>query len=62
MSEFGFVADNVVQLRDFKRREERLAARRKAMDNLVADSWAEIVPCEMPPVQPDFTAPSSDPA
>ena len=52
------MAENVVQLRDWKRREERKAA----MDKLVADSWAEIAPCEMPPVQPDFTAPSSDPA
>ena len=55
---FDLMADNVVQLRDWKRREERKAA----MDRLIADSWAEIAPCEMPPVQPNYQAPEKDPA
>jgi len=64
----------VIQLRDFKRREEndadlvRLARERlglptrPGMDQLIADSWLEMAPCEMPPVQPIYTAPESDPA
>jgi hypothetical protein len=65
----------IINIRDFKRREEndadlvRLAKEvmglvdlptRPGMDQLVADSWAETAPCEMPPVQPDFT--DRDPA
>jgi hypothetical protein len=68
-AEFDLVAGNVVQLRDFKRREERDAAdvrlaTRAGMAELIADSadWLNTAPSEMPPVQPDFTAPSSDPA
>jgi hypothetical protein len=48
--------DNVVQLRDFKRREEREAAdvrlaTRVGMAELIAESV-----CEMPPVQPSYKA------
>lgn len=46
---------NIVQLRDFKRREEREAA-----DVRLAQQMQDTAPCEMPPVQPDFT--EKDPA
>lgn len=50
----------VVQLRDFKRREENDAALvRLANEALRAIDTA---PCEMPPVQPSYQAPEQDPA
>lgn len=60
--------DNVVKIRDFKRKEEREAARKAkraaAMDELIAMSadWIDTAPCEMPPVQPMYVAPDQDPA
>jgi hypothetical protein len=60
---------DVVNIRDFKRREEREAAdvrlaKRVGMDELIAQSadWLDTAPCEMPPVQPSYTAPENDPA
>ena len=51
------MANNVVQLRDFKRREEREAA-----DVRLAKQGQDTAPCEMPPVWPSYHAPESDPA
>jgi hypothetical protein len=33
---------------------------RPGMDQLIADSWLETAPCEMPPVQPMYEAPERD--
>jgi hypothetical protein len=58
---------DIVHIRDFRRREEREAARKAkrtaAMDELIAMSadWIDTAPSEMPPVQPYF-APEKDPA
>jgi hypothetical protein len=52
------MTDNVVQMRDFKRREEREAA-----DVRLAKQVQDTAPCELPNVWPDFYhAPESDPA
>jgi hypothetical protein len=49
----------VIQLRDYKRREENDADLvRLAREVMGLDT----APCEMPPVQPDYKAPTSDPA
>jgi hypothetical protein len=49
----------VIQLRDYKRREENDADLvRLAREVMGLDT----APCEMPPVQPMFEAPESDPA
>jgi hypothetical protein len=79
---------DVVNIRDFKRREEREAEIKRFADRLVelGDSirasqkalppdfgkvlvdhaWElyerDTAPCEMPPVQPSYTAPEQDPA
>jgi hypothetical protein len=48
---------NVVQLRDYKRREENDADLvRLAREVMGLDT----APCEMPPVQPDYRAPEGD--
>jgi hypothetical protein len=48
----------VVNIRDFKRREEREAA-----DVRLAKQIQDTAPCELPAVWPDFYhAPESDPA
>jgi hypothetical protein len=60
VGEFDLMANNVVQLRDFKRREEReadLVRMAKEVMGLI-----DTAPCEMPPVQPSFVAPAEDPA
>jgi hypothetical protein len=50
---------DVVQLRDFKRREENDADLvRLAREVMGLDT----APSEMPPVQPSYTAPEKDPA
>jgi len=50
---------DVVQLRDFKRREEREAADVRLAKQVMG---LDTAPSEMPPVWPSYTAPDSDPA
>jgi hypothetical protein len=47
----------VIQMRDFKRREEREAA-----DVRLAKQVQDTAPSEMPPVWPSYQAPEQDPA
>lgn len=50
----------IVNIRDFKRREENdadLVRLAKEVMGLI-----DTAPCEMPPVQPVYTAPEQDPA
>jgi hypothetical protein len=55
----GQMSAKVIQLRDYKRREENDADLvRLAREVMGLDT----APCEMPPVQPSYTAPESDPA
>ncbi|MHC2867966.1 hypothetical protein ACVIYH_009099 [Bradyrhizobium diazoefficiens] len=49
----------ILQLRDFKRREEREAADVRLAKQIMG---LDTAPSEMPPVQPIFTAPETDPA
>jgi hypothetical protein len=35
---------------------------RKLRPELETDVWLNTAPCEMPPVQPSYTAPEQDPA
>jgi hypothetical protein len=49
----------VLQLRDFKPREEREAADVRLAKQVMG---LDTAPSEMPPVQSDFSAPASDPA
>jgi hypothetical protein len=51
---------DVVQLRDFKRKEENDAALVRLAREVMG--LIDTAPCEMPPVQPDYKAPTSDPA
>jgi predicted secreted Zn-dependent protease len=56
-----------VNIRDFKRREEREAEIKRFANRLVElgdqiRSMQDTAPCEMPPVQPSYTAPEQDPA
>jgi chromosomal replication initiation ATPase DnaA len=58
---------DVVNIRDFKRREEREAEIKRFANRLVElgdqiRAMQDTAPCEMPPVQPDYKAPTSDPA
>jgi predicted secreted Zn-dependent protease len=58
---------DVVNIRDFKRREEREAEIKRFANRLVElgdqiRSLQDTAPCEMPPVQPSYTAPEQDPA
>jgi hypothetical protein len=60
VSKASVMTAKILQLRDFKRREENdadLVRLAKEVMGLI-----DTAPCEMPPVQPDFTAPTSDPA
>jgi predicted secreted Zn-dependent protease len=61
------MSDNVRYIRDYKRREEREAEIKRFANRLVElgdqiRSMQDTAPCEMPPVQPSYTAPESDPA
>jgi hypothetical protein len=61
------MTDNVRYIRDYKRREEREAEIRRFADRLVElgdriRASQDTAPCEMPPVQPSYTAPDQDPA
>ena len=59
MLEGSFVGE-IVNIRDFKRREENdadLVRLAKEVMGLI-----DTAPCEMPPVQPSYSAPESDPA
>jgi hypothetical protein len=49
----------VIQLRDFKRREEREAADVRLAKQIMG---LDTAPSEMPPVWPSFEAPEQDPA
>jgi hypothetical protein len=52
-------------MRDYRRKEELSEDQLKYVRELAEDrrrAWFDTAPSEMPPVQPDFTAPSSDPA
>jgi hypothetical protein len=51
--------DNVVNIRDFKRREEREAADVRLAKQVMG---LDTAPSEMPPVQPMYVAPNEDPA
>ncbi|MCK1479312.1 hypothetical protein IVB27_32380 [Bradyrhizobium sp. 197] len=51
------MSGEVVNIRDFKRREEREAA-----DVRLAKQVEDTSPCEMPPVQPSYSAREQDPA
>lgn len=61
---FGGLMDNVVNIRDFKRREERIAEVKRFAARLceLGDQVRDTAPCEMPPVQPMYVAPEKDPA
>jgi hypothetical protein len=50
----------VIQLRDFKRREENDAVMVRMAKEVMG--LIDTAPCEMPPVQPSYTAPEQDPA
>jgi hypothetical protein len=50
----------VIQLRDFKRREENDADLVRLAREVMG--LIDTAPCEMPPAQPDYRAPDSDPA
>jgi hypothetical protein len=57
----------IIKIRDYKRPEERVAEIRRFADRLVElgdriRASQDTAPCEMPPVQPSYTAPESDPA
>jgi len=49
----------IIQLRDFKRREEREAADVRLAKQVMG---LDTAPSEMPPAQPGFVAQESDPA
>jgi hypothetical protein len=51
--------DNVVNIRDFKRKEEREAADVRLAKQVMG---LDTAPSEMPPVWPSYQAPDSDPA
>lgn len=57
LSEVSAVGE-LVQLRDFKRREEREAELARFAKQILEDT----APSDMPPVWPSFQAPESDPA
>jgi hypothetical protein len=50
----------IIQLRDYKRREENDAALVRLAKEVMG--LIDTAPCEMPPVQPSYSAPESDPA
>lgn len=54
----------VVNIRDFKRPEERIAEIKRFADRLceIGDQLRDTAPSEMPPVQPMYVAPEKDPA
>jgi hypothetical protein len=56
--------DNVVNIRDFKRKEEQIAEVKRFADRLceLGDASRDTAPSEMPPVQPMYVAPTEDPA
>jgi hypothetical protein len=61
------MTDNVRYIRDYKRREEREAEIKRFANRLVElggqiREMQDTAPCEMPPVQPSYTAPDQDPA
>jgi hypothetical protein len=61
------MSDNVRYIRDYKRREEREAEIKRFANRLVElgdqiRAMQDTAPCEMPPVQPSYTAPEQDPA
>jgi hypothetical protein len=61
------MTDNVRYIRDYKRREEREAEIKRFANRLVElgdqiRAMQDTAPCEMPPVQPSYTAPEQDPA
>jgi predicted secreted Zn-dependent protease len=61
------MTDNVRYIRDYKRREEREAEIKRFANRLVElgdqiRALQDTAPCEMPPVQPSYTAPEQDPA
>jgi hypothetical protein len=49
----------IIQLRDFKRREEREADLVRLAREIMG---LDTAPSDMPPVQPNYTAPEQDPA
>ncbi|WLB49220.1 hypothetical protein QIH93_15000 [Bradyrhizobium ottawaense] len=49
----------IVNIRDFKRREEREAADVRLAKQVMG---LDTAPSEMPPVQPNYQAPEQDPA
>jgi hypothetical protein len=59
------MTDNVRYIRDYKRREEREAEIKRFANRLVElgdqiRAMQDTAPCEMPPVQPSYTAPEND--
>ena len=58
MLEGSFVGE-IVNIRDFKRREEREAADVRLAKQVMG---LDTAPSEMPPVWPSYQAPESDPA
>jgi hypothetical protein len=54
-----FAVGDLIQMRDFKRKEEREAADVRLAKQVMG---LDTSPCELPPVWPSFEAPSEDPA
>jgi hypothetical protein len=50
----------IVNIWDYRRKEEREAAMVRMAKEVMG--LIDTAPCEMPPVQPDYKAPTSDPA
>lgn len=49
----------IIQLRDYRRKEEQDALTRLAKEVM---GLVDTAPCEMPPAQPMYLAPGEDPA
>jgi hypothetical protein len=54
------VSAEIIQLRDFRRKEEQEAALVRLAKEVMG--LVDTAPSEMPPVQPSYTAPENDPA
>jgi hypothetical protein len=54
------VSAEIIQLRDFRRKEEQEAALVRLAKEVMG--LVDTAPCEMPAVQPDYSAPEKDPA
>jgi hypothetical protein len=56
----GCMTAEIIQLRDYRRKEERDAALVRLAKEVMG--LVDTAPCEMPPVQPAYLAPGEDPA